>query len=134
MLAGLNTTVTAGQPNSLLTGNTSSLPYSLTAATSCPTDGTDGCIQLRLDAVGYALTQLFIKANAAEKVANQFRIGLYPFVTNILPTYSAADRSHQRQSHDARHHQLRRCKPRHAARHQLECNHWFRRNAYRQIA
>jgi hypothetical protein len=56
------------------------LPSSLTPATSCPTEGTDACIQLRADAVGYALTQLFITANASEKVPNQFRIGLYPFV------------------------------------------------------
>ncbi|MEH2567689.1 TadE/TadG family type IV pilus assembly protein [Bradyrhizobium sp. AZCC 2289] len=88
MLSGLNTTVTPGSPNSLITGNTSSLPYSLTAATSCPTDGTDACIQLRLDAVGFALTQLFIKANADEKVTDQFRIGLYPFITDIDKSYS----------------------------------------------
>ena len=88
MLPGLNTTVTPGSPNSLITGNSSSLPYSLSAATSCPTDGTDACIQLRLDAVGYALTQLFVKANADEKVTNQFRIGLYPFITDIDKNYA----------------------------------------------
>jgi Flp pilus assembly protein TadG len=54
----------------------------LTAVTNCPSDGTDSCIQLRLDAVGYALTQLFVTANNDEKVANKFRIGLYPFITN----------------------------------------------------
>ena len=61
-------------------------PYSLTAATSCPTDGTDACIQLRLDAVGYAVTQLLQQANVTEaqtNVANQFRIGLYPFITQL---------------------------------------------------
>jgi hypothetical protein len=52
----------------------------LPPVSSCSTDGTNACIQLRLDAVGYALTQLFITANATEKVANQFRIGLYPFI------------------------------------------------------
>lgn len=52
----------------------------LTAATSCSTPGTDGCIQLRADAVGYAVTQLFIKANNSAKIPNQFRIGLYPFI------------------------------------------------------
>ena len=62
MLTNLNANVTAGAPNSLVTGNTGSLPYSLTAASSCPTDGTDACIQLRLDAVGYAVNQLFITA------------------------------------------------------------------------
>jgi Flp pilus assembly protein TadG len=73
-------------PNSLITGNSSSLSYSLTAATSCPTDGTDACIQLRLDAVGYAVTQLFATAYNTElstNVPNQFRIGLYPFIEQL---------------------------------------------------
>lgn len=54
--------------------------YSGTPVTSCPTDGTNSCIQLRADAVGYAVTQLFITANSSAKVSNQFRIGLYPFI------------------------------------------------------
>jgi hypothetical protein len=65
----------------------SGLPNSLYAAlppvSSCPTDGTDNCIQLRLDAVGYALTQLFQTANADEILPSQFRIGLYPFITDL---------------------------------------------------
>ena len=48
--------------------------------TSCSTDGTNSCIQLRADAVGYAVNQLFVTANTSEKVTNQFRIGLYPFI------------------------------------------------------
>lgn len=74
-----------GLPGSLL------LPTSiggggLTAVTSCPTDGTDNCIQLRLDAVGNAVSGpngLFALANQKEVVANQFRIGLYPFIQNL---------------------------------------------------
>jgi Flp pilus assembly protein TadG len=80
MLADLNTAVTPGADNSLITGNPKSKTYSLPAVTSCPTDGTDACIQLRLDAVGYAVNQLFVTANASMKVADQFRIGLYPFI------------------------------------------------------
>ena len=87
MLSKLNNTVTSGSPNSLLTGNSASLPYSLTAVQSCPTDGTDACIQLRSDAVGYAVTQLFITANNSEKVTNQFRIGLYPFIRYLDQNY-----------------------------------------------
>src|SRR5260370_22267647 len=73
-------------------------PYAkLPPVTSCPTDGTDKCIQLRLDAVGIALnaTQaansvsgLFETANNREIIANQFRIGLYPFITDIDKNYS----------------------------------------------
>ena len=74
-----------GSANPLVTGNSSSLSYSLAAATSCPTAGTDGCIQLRLDAVGVALTDLFATASSAqyELVTNEFRIGLYPFITSL---------------------------------------------------
>jgi Flp pilus assembly protein TadG len=73
---GLPNSMLSGLPNSLLSGD----PSSLTAVSSCPTDGTTNCIQLRADAVGYALNQLFITANASAKVTNQFRIGLYPFI------------------------------------------------------
>src|SRR4029077_18017333 len=83
-----NANVTPGSPNSLVTGNVNSLPYSLSAATSCPTDGTDACIQLRLDAVGYALAQLFVKDNADGEGTKQFRIGLYPFITDIDKNYA----------------------------------------------
>lgn len=83
MLPDLNTTVTPGSPNSLITGNSKSLPYSVPAVSSCPKDGTDDCIQLRLDAVGYAVNELFKTANAEMKVANQFRIGLYPFIQKL---------------------------------------------------
>jgi Flp pilus assembly protein TadG len=73
-----------GLPVQMLSGLPASLNtdpnFGLAAATSCATPGTDGCIQLRLDAVGYAVTQLFITANASEKVTDQFRIGLYPFI------------------------------------------------------
>ena len=88
MLPNLNATVTAGSPNSLLTGNIKSLPYSLAAATSCPTAGTDACIQLRADAVGYAVNQLIATANNKQIVANQFRIGLYPFIQNLYAYFA----------------------------------------------
>ncbi len=68
----LPSSVVSGLPN---------LP--LTTATSCPTDGTDACIQLRLDAVGYAVNQLFATANSKAVVTNQFRIGLYPFIESL---------------------------------------------------
>jgi Flp pilus assembly protein TadG len=84
MLSNLNNSLSG--LNSLITGNSSSLSYSLTATTSCPTAGTDACIQLRLDAVGYAVNQLLQYANqteAATNVPNQFRIGLYPFIEQL---------------------------------------------------
>jgi hypothetical protein len=86
IFANANSSLTPGVPNSLITGNSKSQPNSLTPVTSCATEGTDACIQLRADAVGYALTHLFQTANSSERVTNQFRIGLYPFV-RLLYSY-----------------------------------------------
>jgi Flp pilus assembly protein TadG len=59
-------------------GNASNTPVS-----SCPTAGTGACIQLRADAVGYAVQQLLQTANSSEEVTNQFRVGLYPFIQHL---------------------------------------------------
>ena len=58
-----------------------------TPVTFCPSAGTSACIQLRLDAVGYAVTNLLQTAWNMEQVPNQFRVGLFPFIVN-LPTAS----------------------------------------------
>jgi len=58
-----------------------------TPVTSCPTAGTSACIQLQADAVGYAVNQLLSTAYNSEQVANQYRVGLYPFI-RYLYTYS----------------------------------------------
>jgi Flp pilus assembly protein TadG len=59
----------------------------LTPVTSCPTPGTDACIQLRLDAVGYAVNQLFTTANNDQVIPSQFRIGLYPYINSLYSSY-----------------------------------------------
>jgi Flp pilus assembly protein TadG len=85
--------IVSGLPNSLYAARIPAAPPGavvnltgggLTAVSNCPTAGTDDCIQLRLDAVGYALNQLFQEANNDEKVTDQFRIGLYPFITDVM--------------------------------------------------
>ena len=80
----LPSTMVSGLPNSLYTA--------LPPVSSCPTAGTNSCIQLRLDAVGMAVNQLLALANTKEVIANQFRIGLYPFIeradTNYAPLTS----------------------------------------------
>jgi hypothetical protein len=85
----VTTTYPAGKKlqNSIVTGLPNSLYSNLATVANCPTAGTDSCIQLRLDAVGYAVNQLFITANASMKVPNQFRIGLYPFIQFLYSTY-----------------------------------------------
>src|ERR1700759_2368154 len=75
-------------PNSMVSGLPNSLYSTLSPVSSCSTDGTDSCIQLRADAVGYAVTQLFVTANATQTVANQFRIGLYPFIRYLYAYFA----------------------------------------------
>ena len=67
-------------PSSMLSGLPNSLYSAVTSVTSCALDNTNNCIQLRADAVGYAVTELFKTANSSAKVTDQFRIGLYPFI------------------------------------------------------
>jgi Flp pilus assembly protein TadG len=81
---GFPTTMISGLPASLNTDP----KWGLSPVSSCPTAGTDACIQLRLDAVGYAVNQLLTTANNKEIITSQFRIGIYPFILNIDPNYA----------------------------------------------
>jgi Flp pilus assembly protein TadG len=58
----------------------SDINWSNSEASSCTTAGTTSCIELRADAVGYAVNQLLSTANSKEIVTNQFQVGLYPFI------------------------------------------------------
>jgi Flp pilus assembly protein TadG len=66
----------------------SSINWSNSEVSSCATAGTSSCIQLRADAVGYAVSQLLSYASSSELITNQFQVGLYPFIQNLY-TYSA---------------------------------------------
>jgi hypothetical protein len=57
-----------------------SVNWGNTPVTSCSTAGSTACIQLRADAVGYAVTQLLSTAASSEHVTNQFQVGLFPFI------------------------------------------------------
>ncbi len=74
-------------PSNIVSGLPNSLYTNLSTVSSCATPGTDACIQLRLDAVGYAVNQLFVTANNSEKLPQQFRIGLYPFIRYLYSNY-----------------------------------------------
>ncbi len=67
-------------PATFITGLPNTLYAALATVASCSTDGTDACIQLRADAVGTAVNQLFANAKATAKIPSQYRIGLYPFI------------------------------------------------------
>ena len=79
---------TAGTTN---TNNGNSVNWNGTQVSSCPTAGTTSCIQLRADAVGYAVSQLLATATQTEttnNISNQFKVGLYPFIVNMDTSYS----------------------------------------------
>ena len=94
IISRLGTTQTSySSGNNINNGNT--VNWNGTQVSSCPTAGTTSCIQLRADAVGYAVTTLLSTAAAAEQVTNQYKIGLYPFIqylygcTSITPCSSS---------------------------------------------
>jgi Flp pilus assembly protein TadG len=66
--------------------NGATVNWTNTQVTSCSTPGTNACIQLRADAVGYAVNQLLLTAYATETAnskTDQFLVGLYPFIVNL---------------------------------------------------
>ncbi len=78
------------QPTAFYSTNTTAYPNDpiFAPVSSCPTAGTDACIQLRLDAVGMAVNQLLALANTKQVITNQFRIGLYPFIEDADTNYA----------------------------------------------
>jgi len=62
--------------------------YYNTPVTYCATAGTPACIQLRLDAVGYAVQQMITTAQADETFTNQYSVGLYPFIAYMNTNYA----------------------------------------------
>ena len=58
------------------------------AVTFCPTPGTPACIQLRLDAVGYAVNSLLATASQQESFRGQYQVGIYPFIRYLEPDYA----------------------------------------------
>jgi Flp pilus assembly protein TadG len=72
-------TPTSPNPNNNIT-NGDYVNWDNSQVTSCPTAGTTSCIQLRADAVGYAVTTLLSTAASAEQVTNQYQVGLFPFI------------------------------------------------------
>lgn len=77
---------TAANPTTDICGNGMNVNWTNTPVANCPSPGTTSCIQLRADAVGYAVTSLLSEAQTTETstgIANQFRVGLYPFIENL---------------------------------------------------
>jgi len=89
LISRLGTTpVSFGTPSSTNNNveNGNNINWSNSPVTSCPSAGTTQCIQLRADAVGYAVNALLAQAAATESsdgISNQFRVGLFPFIQNL---------------------------------------------------
>jgi hypothetical protein len=84
------TSFTAGTTN---TTNGNSVNWNGSQVSTCATAGTTSCIQLRADAVGYAVTALLTQATATEAstgISNQFRVGLFPFIQYMCSPGSTA--------------------------------------------
>jgi len=63
---------------------------------SCPNPGTTACIQLRADAVGYAVNALLTQATTNENddgISNQYRVGLFPFIQNLCTSSAGSSNS-----------------------------------------
>jgi Flp pilus assembly protein TadG len=71
-------------PTSFSSGNNStngnSVNWNNSQVSSCPTAGTTSCIQLRADAVGYAVSTMLTAAVKYETLTNQYQVGLFPFI------------------------------------------------------
>jgi Flp pilus assembly protein TadG len=76
--------------------NGSNVNWTNTPVSNCPTAGTTSCIQLRADAVGYAVNALLSQASITEtndKISNQFRVGLFPFIQNLCTSSAGSSNS-----------------------------------------
>jgi Flp pilus assembly protein TadG len=85
-------------PVSFASGNNATngnkVNWTNTQVSSCATAGTTSCIQLRADAVGYAVSALLQQAQSTENktgISNEFRVGLFPFIQNLC--YSSVNSS-----------------------------------------
>ena len=66
--------------------NGANVNWTNTQVSSCPTAGTTSCIQLRADAVGYAVTTLLCTANDhrdQRRRGKPIPVGLFPFIQNL---------------------------------------------------
>src|SRR3984957_6123838 len=83
LISRLGTSPTSFGSGTNNTTNGNSVNWNGSQVSSCTSPGTTSCIQLRADAVGYAVTTLLSTASAAEQVTNQYKVGLYPFIQNL---------------------------------------------------
>jgi Flp pilus assembly protein TadG len=78
------------------TTNGTDVNWSNTPVSTCSTAGTTSCIQLRADAVGYAVNALLSEASSTESadgISNQFEVGLFPFIQDLCTSSAGSSNS-----------------------------------------
>lgn len=78
------------------TQNGANVNWTNTPVSSCPSPGTTSCIQLRADAVGYAVDALLSQATTTESndgISNQFQVGLFPFIRYLCTSSAGSSNS-----------------------------------------
>ena len=86
LISRLGTTPTSFASGTTNVQNGGNINWTNTPVTTCSAPGTTSCIQLRADAVGYAVNALLSQASATENddgIADQFAVGLFPFIQNL---------------------------------------------------
>jgi Flp pilus assembly protein TadG len=95
-ISRLGTTPTSFTSGTTNTTNGSYVNWTNTPVSTCSTAGTTSCIQLRADAVGYAVTALLSQASTTETndgISNQFQVGLFPFIQNLCTASAGSSNS-----------------------------------------
>jgi Flp pilus assembly protein TadG len=100
LISRLGTTqVSFGTPSSTnnnVENGQNGINWTNTPVANCPNPGTTSCIQLRADAVGYAVNALLSQATSTESkdgISNQFRVGLFPFIRYICTSSASSSNS-----------------------------------------
>lgn len=96
IISRLGTTPTSFASGTTNKTNGGSVNWTNTPVSTCSTAGTSSCIQLRADAVGYAVTALLSQASTTEAndaISNQFQVGLFPFIQNLCTASAGSSNS-----------------------------------------
>ncbi len=70
--------------------------WTASQVSSCSNPGTTSCIQLQADAVGFAVNALLsqaVKQEGIDNIANEFRVGLFPFIQNVCTVSAGSSNS-----------------------------------------
>jgi Flp pilus assembly protein TadG len=96
IISRLGTTPVSFGSGTTNTTNGNNVNWSNTPVTTCSTAGTTSCIQLRADAVGYAVNALLSEASTTETtdgISSQFQVGLFPFIQNLCTSSAGSSNS-----------------------------------------